>query len=235
MRPNDLLVPVPMTTPYYQDDLVTIYHGDCREITAWLDADVMVTDPPYGRAWKQGRLKTWGAGHHDGHDGIANDDNTAARDAALEIWGEKLAVAFGDLMLPPPPNTKQVLVYRKPSNAGSRGATAGRRRDIEAVYLIGPWPTGIGGQTSIIGTFEPSQGNPYSPQGLWHHPHAKPDDVMRELLELCPAGVIADPFMGSGSTLRAAKDLGRKAIGVEVEERYCEVAARRMGQEVLAI
>jgi site-specific DNA-methyltransferase (adenine-specific) len=67
------------------------------------------------------------------------------------------------------------------------------------------------------------------------HPTPKPEDLMRWLITKCPPGVVADPFMGSGSTLRAAKDLGRKAIGIEVDERYCEVAARRMGQEVLAL
>lgn len=218
--------------PYYADDSVTLYHGDCREITEWLTADVLVTDPPYGRGWRQGRLK---AAHQadDSHRGIAGDEDTDIRDAALQAWGGRPALVFGDPMLAPPVGTKLVGFYRKPPNAGTRGAIGGFRRDVEHFYLLGPWPSGLGGRSSIVATSAPSQGNPSSPQGRYDHPHAKPLDVMEQLIEACPPGVIADPFAGSGSTLVAARNLGRRAIGVELEERYCETIARRLAQGAL--
>jgi len=220
-------------TPYYSDNLVTLYHGDCREITGWLAADVLVTDPPYGRNWRQGRLSR---SKSDAHPGIAGDKDTSTRDAALAMWGgDKPAIVFGDPMLPPPARAKLVGVYQKPSNAGVRGAIGGFRRDIEMWHLLGPWPTGIGGRSSVIATRTPTQGNPHSPQGRYGHPHAKPLDVMELLIAVCPPGVIADPFAGSGSTLVAARNLGRRAIGVEIDERCCEAAARRLSQAALPI
>jgi len=72
--------------------------------------------------------------------------------------------------------------------------------------------------------------------GLHYHPTQKPTALMRWVMSTkCPPGVVLDPFMGSGTTLRAAKDCGRKAIGIEIDERYCEIAARRCAQEVLAL
>jgi DNA methylase len=217
-----------VTAPYYADDLVTLYLGDCREVTDWLAADVLVTDPPYGRGWRQGQIGI----NHRGHPGIVGDQDTATRDAALGEWGDRLAVVFGDLMLAPPSGNKLTMVFGKPSNAGLRGAMAGFRRDAEAIYLIGPWPTGIGGRSSIVTTGASKYGHG-GPSDRYGHPHAKPVDVMETLISACPPGVIADPFAGAGSTLVAARNLGRRAIGVELEERYAEQAARRLSQGVL--
>lgn len=218
---------------YYQDDFVTLYHGDClTEHREWLDADVLVTDPPYGRAWKQGdtgKLRGWAS---DNHAGIANDATTNARDKALEQWGQKKpALAFGDLMLPPPANTKHVLIYDKGDDAGFTGAVGGYRRNVEAIYLLGKgWGSGLGGRSAVVRTGRSAGGNLARTTG---HPHTKPGDVMENLIHFAPPGVIADPFAGSGSTLVAAKALVRKSIGVELEERYCEIIAKRCAQGVL--
>jgi site-specific DNA-methyltransferase (adenine-specific) len=213
--------------PYYQDDAVTIYHGDCREVDAWLTADVLVTDPPYGIAWKRSANP---ARLSRPHDGIANDEDTSARDAVLDAWGNKPAVVFGSFYAPPPHNIRQVLVWRKGDTQGVVGSTTGFRRDAEPVFLVGEWPTRTCAWSSVLASQRGSWNDELAATG---HPHTKPIDLMRTLVTRTPTGVIADPFMGSGSTLRAAKDVGRKAIGVELDERYCEIAAKRMAQEVL--
>jgi len=220
---------------YYQDDYVTLYHGDClTEHREWLDADVLVTDPPYGRAWQQRDWNIARGWADTFHGGIANDSTTGARDAALEAWGyAKPSLAFGDLMLAPPLNTKHVLIYEKGNDAGFAGAVGGYRRNAEAIYLIGKgWGSGLGGRSAVVKTGKPAGGNLARTTG---HPHTKPGDVMEALISNARPGEIADPFAGSGSTLVAAKNLGRRVIGVELEERYCEIIAKRCAQDVLDI
>jgi hypothetical protein len=224
-----------MTAPYYTDGQVTLYHGDCREVTEWLAGDVLLTDPPYGRAWHAGSGMTNAAGQGRGskpHAGIAGDKDTTTRDAALAAWGDRLGIVFGDLLIAPPAGTVQALIYGKPMDAGIKGARAGFRRDAEAIYLVGRWPVGVGGRTSILRTGALVAG----PRGLatrTGHPHAKPLDVLDELIAICPPGVIVDPFAGGGSTLIAARNTGRKAVGVEIDEQHCERAARRLDQGAL--
>lgn len=218
--------------PYYEDDLVTLYHGDCLEVDAWIEADVLVTDPPYGRNWQFGsglkNSSNKGRGSK-AHSGIANDHSPAVRDLALIAWGEKPGVVFGDLLIAQPRMAVQCLIYAKAEDAGIRGARAGFRRDAEAIYLTGPWPSAIGGRSSILRSRSWVAG-PRSPAVRYGHPHAKPVDLLEELLKVCPPGSIADPFAGSGSTLIAARNLGRNAIGVEIDEAYCELIANRLSQ-----
>ena len=216
-----------MTVPYYQDESVTIYHGDCREIMPGLNFDVIVTDPPYGIGWSRGANP---ARSSAAHAGILNDHDTSARDEAHAISGhERPAIMFGSFYAPAPVNVKQILVWHKPNDSGVVGSTTGFRRDAEPIYLCG----GIAKRTvqwsSVVKSTRLSIKDIAATAG---HPHAKPEDIVRQLIEL-NAGVILDPFMGSGTTLRAAKDLGRKAIGIELDEKYCEIAANRMAQGVL--
>ena len=221
-------------TPYYADDLVTLYVGDCREVTGWLGADVLVTDPPWGRNFQPRRDPR--VGYIYNRQTIAGDTDTTVRDAALAMWTPRLAIVFGDLRLAPALGTKQVLIYRKPPDAGTLGTAGGWRHDVEAVYLLGPWPVGWGGRSSVIGTSARTAGGPTGASHRYGgHPHAKPVDVMETLISACPPGVIADPFAGSGSTLVAARNLGRRSIGVEIDERYAEMAARRLAQGVLPL
>lgn len=215
-------------TPYYQDDSCTIYHGDCREIDAWLEADVLVTDPPYGTADETtpgadgyGRRQNNQRGDKRLGQTIANDKDTAARDDVLRLWGERPACMFGSPRRPDPPiAVADRLVWDK-TRPGMNGGPWRYRH--ESIYVTAGFVRVNDAAVSVITAF-PDQAD---------HIHAKPHTLMLRLVGAAPPGVIADPFMGSGSTLVAAKELGRRCIGVEVEERYCEIAAKRLSQGVL--
>ena len=215
-------------TPYYADEWVNLYHGDCLEVAAWLEADVLVTDPPYGMAFD--------SGHVPGRTPrpIAGDDTTATRDAAREAWGDTRPwLMFGTWRQPRPRGTQQVLVWDKTDGVGpgmgDLGAAFGTSH--EEIYLGGAWRKQSARRGSVLRTSY-AMGNPSGLVARMGHPTPKPVDLMSVLLQ-SSSGTIADPFAGSGSTLVAAKALGRKAIGVELEERYCEIAARRLAQDVL--
>jgi hypothetical protein len=219
-----------LPTPYYQDDAVTIYHGDCREVTAWLQADVLITDPPYGTAsvgWdvSYGRGQKRRGEHADeaSPGNIANDDDSTVRDEALALWGRRPACVFGSPRRPDPPGEwADRLVWDK-KRPGMNGGPWRYRH--ESIYVTEGFVRVNDAAVSII--------EAWPDQSI--HIHAKPHTLMLRLVGAAPPGVIADPFMGSGSTLLAARDLGRRAVGVELSERYCEAAARRLDQGVLAL
>jgi len=208
-------------TLYYEDEYVQLWHGSCLEEKAWLTADVLVTDPPYGIGWKKGTNKR---AKSKAHAGILNDADTSVRDEALDMWGDRPAAVFGSWRSPAPRGVRQTLVWRKPVDAGVVGSTTGFRNDTELVFLTGPWPKRNSEWSSVLET------NVGMHNYLNGHPHAKPVPVMSALI-LATRGVIADPFAGSGSTLVAARNLGRKAIGVELEEKYCELIVKRLAQQ----
>lgn len=224
-----------MVTPYYQDDYVTLYHGDClTEHREWLDADVLVTDPPYGMALDTG-FRTKASGRRQAKIPIAGDASPAARDAALEAWNGP-GLVFGTWRVSRPENTRNVVVWDKGASPGVGNTDIPWGFSHEEIYIIGKWPPrpkfGVplrSGSVIRVDAVNPSASD--RPK----HPTPKPVALMERLIEKCPPGVIADPFAGAGATLVAAKALGRKVIGVELEEKYCEIIAKRCAQELLEL
>jgi DNA modification methylase len=211
-------------TPYYQDDLVTIYHGDAREIAPRLVADACVTDPPYGinamdkqHGASSGPVLSWDTEYpHDIINALAARMPVAAFGAAKTIARE--LAAFDP--------TPRVAVWNPRFRLGMV-AKDGLAYRWTPIYLFG---VKVDGPTIRDVFDEPTEaGSPYN------HPSAKPVALMRAVVAAVVGDTILDPFAGSGTTLRAAKDLGRRAIGIEIEERYCEIAANRCRQEVLGL
>lgn len=214
--------------PYYEHKGIAIYHGDCREIIPALPRPgLIVTDPPYGIGWKRG---VNAARSSKAHAGIAGDMDTTARDTALALFPGTPAAVFGSFYAAFPQDMRQVLVWHKPSDAGVVGSTTGYRRDAEPIFLVGPWPQCNVERSSVLRSSHNSIKQIVAATG---HPHTKPVDLLMRLITCAPGGMICDPFARSGSTLVAAKSAGRDAIGIELEESYCEIAARRLDQEVM--
>ena len=216
---------------YYQDDFVTLYHGDCLTETAWLDADVLVTDPPYGIAWKGvSNYVRKGSGKKleaKWTDGIANDQNADARDDVLAKWGNRPAIVFGSWRVARPENTQHRLIWWKRGHAPGPANMAFMSQD-EEIYILGDGF--VKSSPPMRSVIESKEARSIEVAKIGH-PTPKPIGLMETLISRCPDGVIADPFAGSGATLVAARNLGRKAIGVELEEKYCEIIATRLSQQ----
>jgi DNA modification methylase len=216
-----------MSTPYYADDAVTLYHGDCREVTAWLEADVLVTDPPYGIAWRAGGLHSTRGIRQNATQSIVSDEDTSARDDVLTAWGDRPAVVFGSWRKARPSGTTHRLIWHKKGRHPGVSPAAIFPND-EEIYLVGAGWVGKP-MASVMTTSEQRALQP----SIIGHPTPKPVGLMQRLIIKCPPGVIADPFAGSGATLLAARAEGRKSIGVEIDESYCELIAKRLSQGVL--
>lgn len=209
-------------TPYYDDGTVTIYHGDCREILPSLQADTLVTDPPYGIGW-QPRVN-----HQDQPwiDKRIDDIDWLSVGERHCIWGGNY---FTDVL---PPSESWLLWIKRPD-----GYNFDNDQRTYAVCEMA-WTDYGGKPRTKHHTWDGGLRAGDASNRSFCHPAQKPLEVMRWSIELSGTergGVILDPFMGSGTTLRAAKDLGYRAIGVEIEERYCEIAANRLAQGVLPL
>jgi len=208
-----------VSEPYYQDDFVTLYHGNCLTELAWLEADVLVTDPPYGISFQS----KWTTADNR-HAKIASDGSLEARDCVLDLWKAKPALVFGTWRANRPTNVRQRLLWVKGEDPGLGDLSMPWGYGDEEIYVIGHGWTGTR-RTNVYKMPKVAHAN--NPG----HPTPKPIALMEALINYAPKGVIADPFAGSGATLIAARNLGRRAIGVELEERYCELIAKRLSQQ----
>lgn len=206
--------------PYYDKGGITIYHGDCRDILPHLPpVDLVLTDPPYGLDWSTHDLSTrnWS--------GFANDGGEFDLRFVLQLPCD--VVAFGANCYP------NQLPHR------GRWICWDKRCDENADRMLGSpfelaWTNRTSGYDRI---YRVQHGGVVNADGHGRrtHPTQKPVVLFARILKDYPdASVILDPFMGSGTTLVAAKLDNRRAIGIEIEERYCEIAANRLAQGVFA-
>jgi len=195
--------------PYYERDGITIYHGDCREILPTLKADVVVTDPPYGVGFRD---QTWDVA-------IPLEWLALARDAAPLVVFTTAPTTLWDY-----PRADWVMSAARPGSTSRQVGGGFNHWTPILVYGRGKWSPDIHSEADCLRV----NGN----AGI-HHPCPKSVSLMRWLVR-GSSGLVLDPFMGSGTTLVAAKLEGRRAIGIEIDERYCEIAAKRLAQGVLA-
>jgi site-specific DNA-methyltransferase (adenine-specific) len=241
--------------PYYDKDGITIYHADCREVLLYIAADLVLTDPPYGTtankwdnridpeqlAYLFGRFKTIVITASQPFTSLAvcADINRFRHEW---IWQKNRGSNFLNTCREPMKEHESVLVFSDGNwtyNAQLQernGAGAAR-----AKHTINPSTntSNYGAVSKSPAMIDPSTRVPSSIQrfntetGL--HPTQKPQKLFEYLILTYSneTQTILDPFMGSGTTLVAAKQLGRKCVGIELEEKYCEIAVQRLAQDIL--
>lgn len=224
-----------LLTPYYDEGGITIYHGDCREILPHLPpVDLVLTDPPYGIG--AARKSFGGAGVKRHMTGIVAGKAVPKRDYGDADWDD----------VPPPSDLFEYICGKGMYQVvwGGNYFDLGPAR----CYLV--WDKLRGNTdfadaelawTNLDRTVRVIR---YKWNGFLMekperrlHPTQKPLEVIKWVIEQCPADCLTllDPYMGSGTTLVAAKAHGRRAIGIEISEAYCALAVERLAQGVLAL
>lgn len=212
--------------PYYQDDAVIIYHGDCLEVMPIIGrVDFAFTDPPYNVG------KDYGT-----HNDMMPLDEYFAW---TEAWISMALGASDEIALYPPKVYLRWFLNRLPDHHlviaswNPYGAIRGGYVHQYAPLLLPKKPK-VRVQDHWGGCNVPGCGY-FFREDTYGHPGYTSEHVTRKVLACCTieGDTVLDPFGGTGTTARCAKDMGRRAILIEQEERYCEIAAKRMGQEVL--
>lgn len=216
--------------PYYEDSLVTLWHGDCRELLPVVapvgSVSLVLTDPQYGVSERTDRLSKGRSNATPSLDFPPVHDDDKPFDPSHLLAYPRLVLWGANYYSPRLPESSSWIVWDKRD-----GTTSDDNADCELAW------TNLGGPARLFrhlwrGMIKASERGEQR-----QHPTQKPVALFAWIIsQHTQAGdVVLDPYVGSGPTLRAAKDLRRKAIGIEIEERYCEIAAQRLTQEVLEL
>ena len=236
-----------LPAPFYETPGVVLYHGNCRDILPLLveQVDHVITDPPYEAECHTEGRRVYGPGNkpvgqaipfaqmdEDTRADVSKHFGRLAKRWALVFCQVEAAMIWRGVLEAGGLGYKRTCVWvkpdAKPQFTGDRPGMG--YESIVAMHAPGK-PRWNGGGRGGVFTFNKNDNGGFPAP----HPTTKPDKLMRELIGLFtdPGETILDPFAGSGSTLRAAKDMGRKAIGIEMSEEYCKVIQRRLAQECL--
>lgn len=214
--------------PYYQDEYATIYCGDCREILPLLPpVDLLLTDPPYGIGEAKGKNKSRTKLAVAKDYGIADWDDSPPPDWLVGLMRSKARhqIIWGGNYFTLPPSSCWLVWDKENGENDFADCELAWTNFQKAVRRINyRW----------AGMLQAKMGRDKEER---YHPTQKPLDVISWAIRNAPSdcATILDPFMGSGTTLRAAKDMRLKSIGIEISAEYCEVAKERLAQEVLAL
>lgn len=216
--------------PYFSEGGFTIYHADaqCLDFVSIGPFDVTITDPPYGINGSPSHLKAGGSkGDYDSK--LFEDSPAYVVDVVIPTLNEvrrlvpRAVLTPGQVNIHKYPEPQHIGVFYYPA---STSISRWGMRLWQPIFYYGkdPYPNQLKSDSRVC----------YDSDRETEHPCPKPIGSWKWLVARgsLPDETILDPFMGSGTTLRAAKDLGRRAIGIEIEEKYCEIAAKRLSQEV---
>lgn len=199
----------------------TLYLGDCREILLTLSAPALVlTDPPFGIGYQSGQRE---AGLWKGGKRIANDQDVTCRDEALALLSGVPALVFGSRKAPLPAGTRATLIWDKGPALGMGALDLPWKPSYEEIYVLGKGFHGT--RDGAVIYCPPVQSMAKNGR---EHPNEKPVRLLTTLLAKSPAGVVCDPFMGSGSTGVACAQLQRPFVGIELLPVYFDIACRRI-------